>query len=224
MNFSKYNYKLEYRDRLILSKGHGVPAVYAGLKQLHIISEEDLDTFKSDETKLFGHPSMNEELGIEFSSGSLGQGLSLAVGSAIGLKKKNNHARIFVIMGDGECNEGSVWEAAASASHYQLNNITVIVDKNHLQYDGDTEAIMSMELLEDKFKSFGWETYSINGHDIQSCCKAFERKSQKPIAILAETIKGKGISFMENNAKWHHNILTEELYQKALEELENVGL
>ncbi|MFA9376895.1 MAG: GNAT family N-acetyltransferase [Lachnotalea sp.] len=224
MNFSKYNYRTDIRDRLILSKGHGVPVIYAVLKQMHIISEKDLETFKSDETELFGHPSMNENLGIEFSSGSLGQGLSLGVGSAIGLKRKNNSSHIFVIMGDGECNEGSVWEAAVSATHYQLNNITVIVDRNQLQYDGYTESIMSMGLLEDKFKSFGWETYVIDGHNIEECCKAFDRRSIKPIAIIADTIKGKGISFMENDAKWHHNILTAELYQKALEELINVEL
>lgn len=221
MNFSKENYLTDLRDRLILSKGHGVPALYAAVRQLGIISEKDLLTFKSDATELYGHPSMNQKLGIEFSSGSLGQGLSLAVGSAIALKKKGALSRIFVILGDGECNEGSIWEAAASAAHYNLDNIMVIVDRNHLQYDGETELIMSMGHLEDKFKSFGWETYVIDGHNIESCCIAFNKSSDKPIAIIADTIKGKGISFMENDPKWHHNRLTEEQYQKALEELNN---
>jgi len=224
MNFSKDTYRTDLRDRLILSKGHGIPAVYAGLRQLDIISEEDLYTFKNDVTDLYGHPSMNEKLGIEFSSGSLGQGLSLAVGSAIALKKRNSFSRIYVILGDGECNEGSVWEAALSATHYKLNNIMAIIDRNHLQYDGDTEKVMSMGFLEDKFRSFGWETYVIDGHNLKSCCEAFNKRSDKPIAIIADTIKGKKISFMENNPKWHHNRLTEQQYQKALEELNNDGI
>lgn len=224
MNFSKDNYRTEVRDRLIMSKGHGVPALYAALRQLGILSEEDLDTFKQDITELYGHPSMNEALGIEFSSGSLGQGLSLAVGTAIALKKRNSLSRIFVILGDGECNEGSIWEAATAATHYKLNNIMVIVDRNHLQYDGDTESIMSMGQLEDKFLSFGWETYVIDGHDIERCCEAFCKRSEKPIAIIADTIKGKGISFMENDPKWHHNRLTKQQYEKAIEELNSVGI
>lgn len=220
MNIAKATIESETRDRLILSKGHGVPAIYAALKLLGILSDADLKTFKQNETILFGHPAMNQKIGIEFSSGSLGQGLSLGVGTALGMKfKGNSTSRVFVILGDGECDEGSVWEAAMSASQYKLHQLVAIVDRNHLQYDGDTEDIMSMGTIEDKWKSFGWEVFTVNGHDLEQCCEAFSKKSTKPIAVIADTVKGKGISFMENQYTWHHAQMTKKQTEAAWKEV-----
>lgn len=220
MNIGKDKLNEEERDRLILSKGHGVPAVYAALKQMGIIEKEQLHTFKNDDTILYGHPSMNKELGIEMSSGSLGQGLSFAVGSALALRRKGNFtSRIFVILGDGECNEGAVWEAALSAAKYQLNNIVAIVDYNGLQYDGKTSDVLPMESIEDKWNSFGWNALVIDGHDISQCAEAFSKKMENPLVIIAKTIKGKGISFMENDASWHHGIMTNTQEEMAWKEV-----
>ncbi len=216
MNFNKDLIEDETRDRLILSKGHGVPAIYAGLKQLDILTEEDLLTFKKDKTELYGHPSMNKRIGIEFSTGSLGQGLSLAVGVAISLKmKKNLSSKVYVIMGDGECDEGSIWEAALSASKYKLDNLVVIIDRNQLQYDGKTDDVLMLSPFEEKWKSFGWNTERISGHDLKQCCEALSMKSDKPLAIIANTVKGRGISFMENDAMWHNNKMTKEQSELA---------
>lgn len=225
MNIGKDKFNEEERDRLILSKGHGVPAVYAALKQMGIIEKEQLQTFKNDDTILYGHPSMNKELGIEMSSGSLGQGLSFAVGSALALRRKGNFtSRIFVILGDGECNEGAVWEAALSAAKYQLNNIVAIVDYNGLQYDGKTSDVLPMESIEDKWNSFGWNALVIDGHDILQCAEAFSKKMEKPIVVIAKTIKGKGISFMENDASWHHGIMTNTQEEMAWKEVTGIEL
>lgn len=208
------------RHRIILSKGHGMPAVYAALRQTGKLSSEDLKTFKGDETNLYAHPSMNGDLGIEFSSGSLGQGLSLGVGCSLALSNKRNvSSRVYVILGDGECNEGSVWEAAMAASKYNLNQLCVIIDKNGLQYDGETESVLPMASLADKWKSFGWDVIEINGHNVEECYQAFITKTEKPLAIIAHTVKGKGISFMENRSEWHFGQLSKELYHQAWEEL-----
>lgn len=210
----------ELRDRFILSKGHGVLAYYAALKQIGFITDSDLDTFKTNETFLYGHPSMDVSRGIEFSSGSLGQGLSLGVGTCMALKRKNNTtSKVYVLLGDGECNEGSIWEAACSASHYNLNQLVVIVDKNQLQYDGDTNSILSMDNLEDKWKSFGWDTISIDGHSVEELHAVLVKEHDKPLAILANTVKGKGISFMENNPLYHHSVLSKKQYEEAMKEL-----
>jgi transketolase len=207
------------RDRLIFSKGHGVMAQYAALKQVGLISEEMLLSFKSPSSVLYAHPSMHPELGIEFSSGSLGQGLSLGVGVGLALRlQKNSTSRIFVILGDGECNEGSIWEAAASAAHFKLNNMIAIIDKNDLQYDGKTMDILSMEQMSQKWQSFGWETLEVDGHDVQQLIQALRHPSDKPLAIIAQTIKGRGVSFMENNPQWHNGILTQRLYTQAMAE------
>ncbi len=211
----------EKRDRVIISKGHGVPAVYAALHQADIISDSDISTFKTDETILYGHPSMNPEIGMEFSTGSLGQGLSQGVGVAIGLLHKgNSSSKVYVILGDGECDEGSVWEAAMSASKYKLKNIVAIVDQNHIQYDGDTEEIMPLDSLRKKWEGFGWNVVEIDGHDIESCFKAFSEDYNMPTVILADTVKGKGISFMENDFSWHHKQLSKKQLKQAYEELE----
>ena len=211
----------EERDRFILSKGHGVLALYTALNQAGFIPDEDLDTFKSNETYLYGHPSMDIKKGIEFSSGSLGQGLSLGVGTALALRHKSNeNSRVYVLLGDGECDEGSVWEAAASAAHYKLSNLIAIVDENELQYDGPTHEVLSMGSFSRKFESFGWDAINVDGHSVKSLYDALTRKGEKPIAIIAHTIKGKGISFMENKREWHHSRLSQKQYEEAMQELE----
>lgn len=219
MNFDKKLLKDESRDRFILSKGHGVPAIYAALKQLDILTEEELLTFKGNDTELHGHPCKNEEMAIEFSSGSLGQGLSFAVGISLALKQRKNKAKCYVILGDGECNEGSVWEAVLSASKYALDNLVVVVDCNQLQYDGTTNDVMPMDSMVDKWKSFGWEVLEIDGHNIKQCYDALHREVNKPYVIIAKTIKGKGISFMENVPKWHYGIMTRAEEEQAWNEV-----
>ena len=220
MNYNPTKPNNESRDRFILSKGHGAMAQYAAMKQAGLISDEELQTFKQNNTFLYAHPSMNIEKGIEFSSGSLGQGLSLAVGTALALKMKKNYtSRVYVLLGDGECNEGSVWEAAMSAAHYKLDNLTVIIDKNKLQYDGETKYVLGLAPFEEKWKSFGFETVTIDGHNVESLINAFAKEHKnKPMCIIANTIKGKGVSFMENEAKWHNGSLTKELFEQALAE------
>lgn len=221
MKFNLQNMKDEARDRLIMSKGHGVMAQYAALKQVGVLSEEDILTYKANDSKVAAHPSLNEQLGIEFSSGSLGQGLSLGVGTALALKRKNNlSSRVFVVLGDGECDEGSVWEAAASASHFGLNNLVAIVDKNGLQYDGDTKAVLSMENMAEKWAAFGWNVKEVNGHDVEALHEALTEKSSKPLVIVAKTVKGKGISFMENNPQWHNGVVSQKLFEQAVAGLE----
>lgn len=222
MNLGEESY--EARDRFILSKGHGVPAVYAALCCKGIIDEKELLTFKGDDTQLYGHPYKNKRLGIEFSSGSLGQGLSYGVGIGMALKRKNNsESRVFVLLGDGECNEGSVWEAALTAAKYGLDNMVAIVDRNHLQYDGDTEEIMPMESFADKWRSFGWETEEIDGNNISQCYEALIKRTSVPRVIIADTIKGKGISFMENVPGWHFGRMTAEQEKQAWTEVTQNG-
>lgn len=223
MTIDKNDFNSSCRDRLILSKGHGVPAVYAALKELGVLSENDLRTFKTDDTMLYGHPSLNNKIGIEFSTGSLGQGLSQGVGVSLALKHFQIDSKVFVVLGDGECDEGSVWEAAMSATKFKINNIIAIIDRNQLQYDGCTEEIMPLYSLEDKFRSFGWDVISIDGHNIESCIKAFSTSGDKPLAVIANTVKGKGISFMENNAAWHHARMNDKQKQTAIKELTEYG-
>lgn len=211
----------EGRDRVILSKGHAAMALYPALVEAGILDESELDNFKKDGSKLGGHPSLNGLTGIEFASGSLGQGLSLGVGTCLALKKKNNtHSRTFVFLGDGECDEGSVWEAAASASHYNLNQLVAVIDMNSIQYDGYTEEVLNMSPFESKWRAFGWNVISINGHNLEEIIDAYSQKSDKPLAIIAHTVKGKGISFMENNWKYHNSALSKALYEQAIDELE----
>lgn len=221
MNFNKNNLNDESRDRLILSKGHGVIAQYAALKQIGLIAEEELVTFKQNNSELSAHPTLNKKLGIEFASGSLGQGLSQGVGVALALRHKgNNKSKVYVILGDGECNEGQIWEAVASASQFKLDNLVVIIDKNNIQYDDFTKNVIDMSPLKNKFECFGFHTVEIDGHDIIAIEKALQTShSEKPLCVIADTIKGKGISFMENEPKWHNNVLTEELYNQAVSEI-----
>ena len=220
MKYDINNLLWEDRDRFILSKGHGALAQYAAMKQSGLISQEEFLTFKKNNTFLYAHPSRNIQRGIEFSSGSLGQGVSLGVGVALALKQKCNKAKVFILVGDGECDEGSVWESLMSASQFKLDNIYIVVDKNNIQYDGPTDDIMSTDSLYNKFTDFGFETIETDGHDIESLLNAFSVISDKPKAIIANTIKGKGVSFMENNPLWHNGRLTEKQFNQAIEEQE----
>lgn len=216
----------EERDRFILSKGHGVLAFYAALYHAGYFSREILGTFKQNGSDLIAHPVMNLQMGIESSNGSLGHGLSMSTGIAWGLRFKNSSARVYTLLGDGECDEGSVWEAAASASRFELSNLTAIVDCNSLQSDGAVANDNLTDSLVDKWKSLGWHVITVSGHSISELLNGLlenhERKSlKKPSVILALTEKGHGVSFMRQNNLWHHNRLTENLFNKAREEVVN---
>lgn len=211
------------RDIFILSKGHGVLGYFSTLKNVGFISDEIFGTFQKNGSDLIAHPVLNEKLGIESSNGSLGQGLSFGAGIALAAKKKAMDRRVFIMLGDGECNEGAVWEAAMFAAQYQLDNIVAIIDLNGLQNDGPTAAELHDADACAKWSAFGWNTIKIDGHSIEQIRDAYEKAIQhagKPTAIIAQTIKGKGVSFMENNNDWHHNRLTEKNYLIAMDELE----
>ena len=210
------------RDRFILSKGHASTALYAVLAHLGFFPTNMLMSFRMLGSKLQGHPSSRAQLpGIEVSTGSLGQGLSIGVGIALALRLDKNPAKVFVLLGDGEMQEGSVWESLMNASNQKLDNLVVIVDKNNLQIDGSTCDIKSLEPLDEKLKAFGFEVYEIDGHDYEEIEKTMleAKNSNKLCAIIANTIKGKGVSFMENAAGWHGKAPNDEQLAKALEEL-----
>lgn len=216
----------EGRDRFILSKGHGVLAYYASLFHAGYFSKEILDTFKQNGSDLIAHPVMNLQMGIESSNGSLGHGLSMSTGIAWGLKFKQSNAHVYTLLGDGECDEGSVWEAAASASRFELSNLTAIIDCNGFQSDGVVSNDNLAEALGSKWKSLGWQVSSVPGHSISELLNVFSKNrrsytNKKPTAILALTEKGHGVSFMRQNNFWHHNRLTENLFNKAREEVVN---
>ncbi len=209
------------RDRFILSKGHASPLLYAILANHGLIDEAELMTFRKANSRLQGHPSKGYINGVEASTGSLGQGLSLGCGIAMGLKLDNNPAHVVVYLGDGELQEGSCWEAFMQAAHRNLNNLIAIVDRYKLQIDGNTEEVMAIGDVAAKIRSFGWKTMEINGHDYNEIYTAIEaaKKSDKPFAIIANTIKGKGVSFMENQAGWHGKAPNNEQLEQALAEL-----
>ena len=221
MKIDKTNPNWEERDRFILSKGHACLAYYAALSEIGYISSKELQTFEKNDTNLLGHPVINKDLGIDFSNGSLGMGLSLGIGVAISSKKKKKNFNVYVIIGDGECNEGSVWEGAMAAPNFKLNNLYVVIDKNNFQQTGSNKEIMSVENLKDKWSSFGWHTVELDGHNIQELCNFFDssKKIDKPKAVIANTVKGKGFSFSENNNEWHHSVLSKSFYEKAIKEL-----
>ncbi len=221
MKIDKKNPNWEERDRFILSKGHACLAYYAALCEVGYISKEELKTFEKNDSNLLGHPVMNRNLGIDFSNGSLGMGLSLGIGVAISSKKKKKNFNVYVVVGDGECNEGSIWEAAMAAPNFNLNNLYTIIDKNNFQQTGSNKEIMNVDNLKDKWSSFGWHTVELDGHDVQALYNFFSqsKKINKPKAIIAKTVKGKGFSFSENNNEWHHSILSKSFYEKALKEL-----
>ena len=221
MKIDKKNPRWDDRDRFILSKGHACLAYYAALCEIGYISKEELKTFEKNDTNLLGHPVINRNLGIDFSNGSLGMGLSLGIGVAISSKKRNKNFSVYVIVGDGECNEGSIWEAAMAAPNFKLDNLYVIIDKNNFQQTGSNKEIMNVSNLKDKWSSFGWHTVEIDGHNIENLFKFFNdsKEISKPKAIIANTIKGKGFSFSENNNEWHHSVLSKSFYEKAIKEL-----
>ena len=207
------------RDRLLISKNHCTIAHFPALVEKGYLKEEELSSYVVDGSRLIGYP-YNPEIGLEYSGGSLGMAISVGVGQAIAGKKKHKNYKVYVLMGDGELNEGSVWEAFMSASHFMLSNLTVIIDRNHLCYDGTTEEVMGLGVLEDKFNSFGFHTVRCNGHDICDLLKAFNDSSEdKPSAIICDTVKGKGLSFAENRPEWHQKAITKEQYDIALADL-----
>lgn len=212
--------KYQSRDRFVLSKGHVSPAYYSVLSQIGYFEKEELMTFRKLGTRLQGHP-MPLCPGVQVATGSLGQGLSIACGIALALKLDKNPANVFVLLGDGELQEGSVWEGFMNGAHRNLDNLVAIIDRNKLQIDGCTENIKSLDPLSEKIKAFNWDVIEINGHNINEIYEAIEKAklNNKPTAIIANTIKGKGVSFMENNADWHGKAPKEEEYKKAMEEL-----
>lgn len=216
-NISPIKIKTEDRDRVILSKGHACLALYGCLVEKKLIKKKDLKLFEKNNGYLFGHPVMNVRKGIEYSTGSLGMGLSLAVGTAISAKLKKKNYKTFVILGDGECNEGSVWEAVMLATQKKLDNLVVFIDKNNFQQTGTTKEILDLKKLKKKWESFGWRASEIDGHNIREIFKSLDFKSKdKPRVIIANTIKGKGFKISENNNDWHHKILTKKDFDAAI--------
>lgn len=212
----------ENRDRLILSKGHCCPALYATLANRGYFDKELLKSFRKIDGLLQGHPDMKKIPGVDMSSGSLGQGLSAANGMALASKLDKKGFRVYCIVGDGEIEEGQIWEAAMTSSHYRLDNLCVIVDNNNLQIDGKVKEVMNVYPIDEKFKSFGFETINIDGNNIEEIIEALQKAKitkGKPTAIIAKTIKGKGVSFMEDNVSWHGKAPSEEEYNKAILEL-----
>ena len=223
MKVDASNPKWADRDRFVLSKGHCAPALYATLAEKGFFPTEDLTGFRSIDSYLQGHPSMKDVPGVDMSTGSLGQGISAAVGMAIAGKLDNKDYRVYSILGDGEIEEGQVWEACMSAAHYKLDNLTAFLDHNGLQIDGKICDVMSPECVQEKFRAFGWKVIAINGHDYQQIIEAIEQAKKTkgmPTMIVAETVKGKGVSFMENEAGWHGTAPNKEQRDKAIAELD----
>lgn len=208
------------RDRFILSKGHAGLALYATLREAGFLTDDDLATFQKAGSALTTHPTRNRPKGIEFSTGSLGMGLGLGVGVALALRKKKIDAHVFVLLGDGECDEGSVWEAMLAAAHFKLDRLTAIIDRNRLQQSGPVAEQMETGDLRAKGEAFGWEAFDVDGHDVAALREKFaaEPAPEKPRLIVAHTVKGKGFAFCENNPAWHHGVLTRAQYDAALAE------
>ena len=225
MNIDNENPNWEDRDRLVLSKGHCSPALYAALAYRGFFPVEDLKTFRNINSYLQGHPDKKNIPGVDMSTGSLGQGLSVANGMAISAKLNKKNYRVYCILGDGEIEEGQIWEAAMSSSKYKLDNLCVIVDNNNLQIDGTIDEVMSSKPIDDKFRSFGFEIIKIDGHNIEEIKSAFEvakNVKEKPVCIIAKTIKGKGVKYMENKVDWHGKAPNEDEYKQAIIDIENM--
>ena len=212
------------RDRLIVSKGHCVLAYYTALYEKGFLRDEDLEQFEKNGYHWHGHAMRDLAHGIEFHGGSLSMGMSFAVGEALACKAKGLKSRVFVLIGDGECDEGLIWEAAMSAAHNKLDNLCVIVDRNRLQYDGETVEVLNTDSLAEKFQAFGFDVVEVDGHDCEALAGVFSNQlsvvNGKPHCVIANTIKGKGVSFMENDKTWHHHTLNETQYSQAREEVE----
>ena len=222
MNIDPTNPKMEDRDRFVLSKGHAAPALYATLAQRGYFAKEELNNLRQLGSMLQGHPDIKKVPGVEMSTGSLGQGFSVACGMAMAAKLDNAPWNVYALLGDGEVQEGIIWEAAMSAAHYKLDNMIAFLDYNGLQIDGEVESVMNINPIEDKFKTFGWNVITIDGHDFDQIFAALDMAKDtvdKPTMIIAKTIKGKGVSFMENQASWHGSAPSEEQLEQALSEL-----
>lgn len=210
----------EDRDRMVVGKEHARLSEFPAMAEAGFFGKEALASYLADDGLLAGHP-YNPEIGLEFSCCSLGMALPVAVGMAINAKRKGKSYRVYTIMGDGEMDEGLIWEGLMAAAQFRLDNLTAVIDRNSLSCDGETESIMALGDLEAKLRAFGWDAVSVNGHDVEELVRAFEteRTVGKPFAIIAHTVKGKGLSFVEGNPLWHQNILTDDMYKAALEEL-----
>ena len=222
MNIDPQNPKKEDRDRFVLSKGHAAPVLYATLAERGYFDKKELLSLRKVGAMLQGHPDMKGTPGVEMSTGSLGQGFSVACGKAMASKLDNAPWRVYALLGDGEVQEGLIWEAAMSAAHYKLDNMVAFLDYNGLQIDGEVEKVMNIGPIVDKFKSFGWNVIEIDGHDFDQIFAALDMAKEtvgKPTMIVAKTIKGKGVSFMENNAGWHGNAPSDNDLEIALSEL-----
>ncbi|MBQ7769024.1 MAG: transketolase [Oscillospiraceae bacterium] len=222
MNIDPKNPKWEDRDRFVLSKGHTTPGLYSVLANRGFFPVEDLPTFRHIDSYLQGHPNMNMVPGVDMSTGSLGQGISVATGMALAAKHTGKTNRVYALLGDGEIQEGQVWEACMAAAHYKLDNFCIIVDNNGLQIDGNIADVMSPYPIVDKLVAFGFETVEVDGHDFDALEAAFNKARQtkgKPFAIVMKTIKGKDVSFMENDAGWHGKAPNDAEYAQAMTEL-----
>ena len=222
MHVDPDNPQRDDRDRFVLSKGHACPAYYAALAEKGYFDKELLITFRKPDSILQGHPDMKHIPGVDMSTGSLGQGISAACGMALSGKIRNKNYRVYAIVGDGESEEGQVWEAAMMAAHYKLSNLCVFVDSNGLQIDGPVSEVMNPQPLDDKFKAFGWNVCVIDGHNFDQIAQACKnaRNSDKPTAVICKTVKGKGVSFMENAVAWHGTAPNDEQYETAISDLE----
>jgi transketolase len=228
MNIDPENPKWEDRDRLVLSKGHVAPALYAVLAERGYFPKEKLITLRKFGSMLQGHPDMKSTPGVDMSTGSLGQGLSAANGMALAAKLDKKDYQVYVILGDGEVQEGQIWEAAMSAAHYKLDNVTAILDYNGLQIDGPNEEVMNINPIDEKFAAFGWNVIKVeDGHDLEAVGKAVDEAKAvkgKPSIIIAKTVKGKCVSYMENQCAWHGTAPNEEQKRIALEDIERSEL
>ena len=222
MNIDPENPDMPERDKFVLSKGHAAPILYAALANKGFFPKEELASLRKLGSTLQGHPNMHKVPGVEMSTGSLGQGFSVSVGMALANKMDKNPGRVYVLLGDGELQEGIVWEAAMAAAHYGLSNMCAIVDNNGLQIDGNNDDVMKVQPIDEKFKAFGWNVQVIDGHDFDQIFQALENaraEKERPSVIVAKTVKGKGVSFMEDKAGWHGKAPSEEEAQKAVAEL-----
>ncbi|MFU7516568.1 transketolase [Clostridium sp. HCS.1] len=222
MNIDPKNPKDENRDRFVLSKGHAAPVLYSVLARRGYFPVEELNTLRKINSRLQGHPSMKCLPGVDMSTGSLGQGISVSVGMALAGKMDKKDYRVYTLLGDGELEEGQVWEAAMSAAHYKLDNLTAFVDFNGLQIDGDITKVMNPSPIDKKFEDFGWNVLVIDGHNIEEIQDAIEQGRNvkgKPTVIVCKTVKGKGVSFMENQAGWHGTAPSKEQCEQALSEI-----
>ena len=226
MNIDPENPKADGRDRFVLSKGHTAPALYSVLAERGYFDKEELKTLRKTDSRLQGHPDMKGIPGVDMSSGSLGLGISAACGMALSAKAYGNDYRIYTIVGDGESEEGQVWEAAMFAAHYKLDNLCAIVDWNGLQIDGPVTEVMNPTPHDEKFRAFGWHVITIDGHDFSEIEAAFAEARTikgKPTVIIAKSVKGKGVSFMENKCEWHGQAPKEEQYKIAISDLEKIA-